>query len=233
MSRIIFFLLIIINSISIYSQITNEKAKLLYNEALQLHNNRKYIESNSKLKDAIEVNGNTNTTIQLLRIRNAYLLKSTTDLKREIMVYLDLNPNQDNEYREVLKYIDEIGKGVNEHSQGEDPNREDKLDKGVVVHIDRWPSFPGGETALSVFLSENVQYPHEAQLAGVQGRVICEFVVNTNGSIVDLKVVRSIHPGLDNEAIRVIQKMPKWIPATSNGKPIRMKFKLPINFSLK
>lgn len=94
------------------------------------------------------------------------------------------------------------------------------------------PSFPGGESALFKFLNDNVKYPVIAQENGVQGRVICQFTVNKDGSIVDVEVVRSIDPSLDKEAIRVIQSMPKWNPGLQRQKPVRVKFTLPVNFKL-
>ncbi len=94
------------------------------------------------------------------------------------------------------------------------------------------PQFPGGEQALFKFLNENIKYPVIAQENGIQGRVICQFVVNTDGSIVDIQVVRGVDPSLDKEAVRVIQSMPKWIPGKQRGKPVRVRFTLPINFKL-
>ncbi|HRR62720.1 MAG TPA: energy transducer TonB, partial [Paludibacteraceae bacterium] len=81
-------------------------------------------------------------------------------------------------------------------------------------------------------LSENIRYPVIAQENGIQGRVICQFVVNTDGSIVDIQVVRGVHPSLDEEAVRVIKSMPKWVPGKQRGKPVRVRFTLPINFKL-
>ena len=94
------------------------------------------------------------------------------------------------------------------------------------------PSFPGGDAALFKFLGENVKYPVIAQENGVQGRVICQFVVNRDGSIVDVEVVRSVDASLDKEAIRVIKSMPKWSPGQQRGKPVRVKYTLPVNFKL-
>ena len=95
------------------------------------------------------------------------------------------------------------------------------------------PEFPGGQQALFKYLGDNVKYPVIAQENGIQGRVICQFVVNKDGSIVDIEVVRSGgDPSLDKEAIRVIKSMPKWKPGKQRGKPVRVKFTLPVNFKL-
>jgi len=98
--------------------------------------------------------------------------------------------------------------------------------------VEEMPHFPGGEEALMKWLSENIRYPVIAQENGIQGRVICQFVVNSDGSIVDIQVVRGVHPSLDEEAVRVIKSMPKWIPGKQRGKPVRVRFTLPINFRL-
>ncbi|HON01529.1 MAG TPA: energy transducer TonB [Paludibacteraceae bacterium] len=106
-------------------------------------------------------------------------------------------------------------------------------DEQVIFQVvETMPQFPGGEQALFKFLNENIKYPVIAQENGIQGRVICQFVVNTDGSIVDIQVVRGVDPSLDKEAVRVIQSMPKWIPGKQRGKPVRVRFTLPINFKL-
>ncbi|MBO7456274.1 MAG: energy transducer TonB [Paludibacteraceae bacterium] len=95
------------------------------------------------------------------------------------------------------------------------------------------PEYPGGQGELLYFLSRSVQYPEECQKKGIQGRVICQFTVAKNGKIEDVRVVRSGgHPLLDREAIRVLRSMPKWKPGTKRGKPIRVKYTVPVNFAL-
>ena len=84
--------------------------------------------------------------------------------------------------------------------------------------------------ALFKFLGDNVKYPVIAQENGIQGRVICQFVVNRDGSIVDVEVVRPVDPSLDKEAIRVIKSMPNWSPGKQRGKAVRVKYTLPVNF---
>lgn len=104
---------------------------------------------------------------------------------------------------------------------------------GVIFQVvETMPSFPGGDAALFKYLSDNVKYPVIAQENGIQGRVICQFVVNRDGSIVDVVVVRPVDPSLDKEAIRVIQSMPRWTPGRQRGKAVRVKYTLPVNFRL-
>ena len=103
----------------------------------------------------------------------------------------------------------------------------------VFVVVESMPEFPGGQQALFKYLSENVKYPVIAQENGIQGRVICQFVVNKDGSIVDVEVVRSGgDASLDKEAVRVIKTMPKWKPGKQRGKPVRVKYTVPVNFKL-
>jgi len=109
---------------------------------------------------------------------------------------------------------------------------EEEEDNVVFQVVEKMPSFPGGDAALFKFLGDNVKYPVIAQENGVQGRVICQFVVNRDGSIVDVEVVRSVDASLDKEAIRVIKSMPKWSPGQQRGKPVRVKYTLPVNFKL-
>ena len=110
---------------------------------------------------------------------------------------------------------------------------EEEEEEVVFVVVETMPEFPGGQQALFKYLSENVKYPVIAQENGIQGRVICQFVVNRDGSIVDVEVVRSGgDPSLDKEAIRVIKSMPKWKPGKQRGKAVRVKYTVPVNFKL-
>ena len=110
---------------------------------------------------------------------------------------------------------------------------EEEEEEVVFVVVESMPEFPGGQQALFKYLSENVKYPVIAQENGIQGRVICQFVVNKDGSIVDVEVVRSGgDASLDKEAVRVIKSMPKWKPGKQRGKAVRVKYTLPVNFKL-
>ena len=98
--------------------------------------------------------------------------------------------------------------------------------------VEQMPQFPGGPAALMEFLSKNVKYPQEAYKNGIQGRVIVTFVINKDGSISDAKVVKSVDPQLDEEALRVVHSMPNWIPGRQNGEPVNVKYTVPITFKL-
>jgi protein TonB len=94
------------------------------------------------------------------------------------------------------------------------------------------PEFPGGEEAMNRYIVKNIKYPLLAQENGIQGRVICQFVVNADGKIVDVQVVRGVEASLDKEAKRVIESMPSWTPGRQGGKNVRVKYTLPIRFKL-
>ncbi len=98
--------------------------------------------------------------------------------------------------------------------------------------VEEMPQFPGGQGAMLEYLSKNVRYPEEAHKAGKQGRVIATFVVEEDGSITNTKVVRSIDPLLDAEALRVISSMPNWIPGKQDGKAVAVKYTVPVTFKL-
>ncbi|MBL7766643.1 MAG: energy transducer TonB [Chitinophagaceae bacterium] len=102
----------------------------------------------------------------------------------------------------------------------------------VYTITDQMPEFPGGQDAMMTYLRQNLKYPEMAKEAGIQGRVICGFVVNEDGQISDVTVLRGIGNGCDQEAIRVIKSMPNWKPGRQNGRPVKVKFNLPINFKL-
>lgn len=99
--------------------------------------------------------------------------------------------------------------------------------------VDVRPSFPGGEEMMKRYLELNTRYPEEAKDAGILGRVLIGFIVETNGSIDGVTVLRPVHPLLDAEAVRVISAMPRWEPGMNKGKPISVKYHLPILFQLK
>lgn len=98
--------------------------------------------------------------------------------------------------------------------------------------VEQMPSFPGGPSALMEWLSNNVKYPVVALENGVQGRVVVSFVVERDGSITDVKVVRGVDPSLDREASRVVRAMPRWIPGKQNGSAVRVKYNVPVAFRL-
>ena len=98
--------------------------------------------------------------------------------------------------------------------------------------VEQMPSFPGGISGLMTYLNQNIRYPAEAQEICVQGRVVVRFVVEKDGHISDVTVLRSVEPSLDKEAIRVVKNMPRWTPGKQGGEPVRVRFTVPVSFRL-
>lgn len=114
-------------------------------------------------------------------------------------------------------------------AQPEPPKEEETK---VFDVVEQMPSFPGGAGALMQYLSSNIKYPVVAEENGVQGRVVCTFVVEKDGSITDVRVIKSVDPSLDKEAVRVVKGMPRWIPGKQNGSAVRVKYTVPVTFRL-
>lgn len=106
--------------------------------------------------------------------------------------------------------------------------------KGEQIYdiVEQYPEFPGGYSALTEWIDDNLKYPVEAAMDGIEGRVIVQFIVRPTGKVVDAKVVRGIAPSLDKEALRLINIMPNWIPGRQKGKAVNVRYTLPITFKL-
>jgi protein TonB len=129
--------------------------------------------------------------------------------------------------------IVEVKEEVKEEVKVEEDKREEVEENVVFKVVETMPSFPGGDAALMKFISDNVRYPAIAQENGIQGRAICQFTVEKDGSISDIQIVRSAgDETLDKEAKRVIKSMPKWSPGKQRGKAVRVSYTIPINFRL-
>ncbi len=98
--------------------------------------------------------------------------------------------------------------------------------------VQEQPEFPGGEAALYQYLSNNIHYPEDAMGNDIQGTVWVQFIIDKNGNVTNIKVVRSVDPSLDREAIRVVKSMPRWKPGKQRGKPVRVIFQVPIKFEI-
>ena len=138
---------------------------------------------------------------------------------------LDVKGNSDQ--GEILKVTQRV---ETEPVKAEAPKPE--VENKVFDVVEQMPSFPGGQSALMSYLANNIKYPVVAQENGVQGRVVVSFVVERDGSITDVQVVRSVDPSLDREAQRVVRSMPKWIPGKQNGQAVRVKYNVPVSFRL-
>ena len=150
-------------------------------------------------------------------------MKNQDDLQKSKTAIGSLNVKGNDEIGgTVLKIQEEI-------AQPEPPKEEENK---VFDVVEEQPSFPGGQSALMQWLSDNIKYPVIAAENGVQGRVIVQFVVSKTGSISDVKVVRGVDPSLDREAVRVVSQMPKWTPGRQNGTTVNVRYTLPVTFRL-
>ena len=124
----------------------------------------------------------------------------------------------------------EILKAKEVIAEPEPPKHEEE--NKVFDFVEQLPLFPGGPAALMKYLSENTKYPVVAQENGVQGRVTVQFVVEKDGSISDVHVLRGVDPSLDKEAVRVVKSMPRWTPGKQNGITVRVNYRVPVLFRL-
>ena len=150
-------------------------------------------------------------------------LKSQDEIMNSKVAVGALNVVGNDENGEVLKAKEVIAT---------EPVKPKEEENKVFDVVEQMPSYPGGMGALMQYLSSHIKYPAIAEENGIQGRVICTFVVERDGSITDVKIAKSVDPSLDKEAMRVVSKMPKWIPGKQNGSAVRVKYTLPVTFRL-
>ena len=150
-------------------------------------------------------------------------LKSQDEIMNSKVAVGALNVVGNDENGEVLKAKEVIAT---------EPVKPKEEDNKVFDVVEQMPSYPGGMGALMQYLSSNIKYPAIAEENGIQGRVICTFVVERDGSITDVRIAKSVDPSLDKEAMRVVSKMPRWIPGKQNGSAVRVKYTLPVTFRL-
>jgi periplasmic protein TonB len=150
-------------------------------------------------------------------------LKSQDEIKKSSAAIGSFDVHGNDESGEVLKAKEVIA---------QEPVKPKEEENKVFDVVEQMPSYPGGMGALMQYLSNNIKYPVIAEENGIQGRVICTFVVERDGSITDVRVAKSVDPSLDKEACRVIKSMPHWIPGKQNGSAVRVKYTLPVTFRL-
>ncbi len=139
------------------------------------------------------------------------------DVEVEDDLDIDVEADEDLEFEEYIPPEEE---------------EEEVEEEQIFTVVESMPEFPGGRAALMKYLAQNIKYPPYAKEAGIQGRVFINFVVETDGSITNVKVLRGIGGGCDEEAVRVVKNMPKWKPGMQRGKPVRVSFNLPVKFTL-
>lgn len=132
-------------------------------------------------------------------------------------IIIDVEADQDTEVEEWTPVVME---------------EEEVQEEKIFIVVEDQPSFPGGEKARMQYLANNIDYPQLARESGIQGTVYVTFVVEKDGSVTDVRVLRGIGGGCDEEAIEVVKNMPKWKPGKQRGKPVRVQFNMPIRFTL-
>lgn len=158
---------------------------------------------------------------------------STTAVEKETPVADDKKePKKQVVASEKISELTVVGYGSKANAKAPETENLEQEDKTTFTVVEKMPEYPGGSEALFKFLKENIKYPVKAQELGIQGKVFVQFVVNTDGAIDEVKILRGVNPALDAEAIRIVKAMPKWTPGMQKGKNVRVNYTLPINFRL-
>ena len=132
----------------------------------------------------------------------------------------------------IINAEDNANKAQEEFTRVVVDEEEVEEEEEVFLVVEEDPDFPGGLGALSQFIADNIKYPELAKQNNITGRVFVSFVVEKDGSVGQVKVLRDIGGGCGAEAVRVVKSMPKWKPGKQRGKPVRTQFNLPVNFEL-
>ena len=166
----------------------------------------------------------------------APVIKKDSEVKEEDEIKLDEVQKSDKAVGAfTVEGNDEVGgavlKAKEDIAAPEPPKHVDEETKIFTV-VEQMPMYPGGYGALMGYLRDNIKYPTVAAENGVQGRVVVGFVVERDGSITDVKILRGVDPSLDREAMRVVKSMPRWNPGKQNGSAVRVKYQVPVSFRL-
>lgn len=166
----------------------------------------------------------------------APVIKKDSEVKEEDEIKLDEVQKSDKAvgFKDVVGN-DEVGGSVlkaKEDIAAPEPPKHVVEETKIFTVVEQMPMFPGGDGALMGYLRDNIHYPTVAAENGVQGRVVVGFVVERDGSITDVNILRGVDPSLDREAMRVVKSMPKWTPGKQNGSAVRVKYQVPVSFRL-
>ena len=166
----------------------------------------------------------------------APVIKKDSEVKEEDEIKLDEVQKSDKAvgFKDVVGN-DEVGGSVlkaKEDIAAPEPPKHVVEETKIFTVVEQVPMFPGGDGALMGYLRDNIHYPTVAAENGVQGRVVVGFVVERDGSITDVNILRGVDPSLDREAMRVVKSMPKWTPGKQNGSAVRVKYQVPVSFRL-
>lgn len=176
--------------------------------------------------------GNYNVTFQW----KSNVLDTTLTVKQSTLtsIFIDMNKMKLEriEYKSDTVLHDSllINKNTGHNNKSKLPPEDYRND--IFIYVESTPEFPGGSAKMMEYITKNLVYPSEAKKNKIEGRVFVSFIVEKDGSITNVKVLRGLGSGCDEEAIRIVEKMPNWTPGSNSGKPINVKFTLPIRFSL-
>ncbi len=166
----------------------------------------------------------------------APVIKKDSEVKEEDEIKLDEVQKSDKAVGAfTVEGNDEVGGAVlkaKEDIAAPEPPKHVVEETKIFTVVEQMPMYPGGDGALMGYLRDNIHYPTVAAENGVQGRVVVGFVVERDGSITDVKILRGVDPSLDREAMRVVKSMPKWTPGKQNGSAVRVKYQVPVSFRL-
>lgn len=166
----------------------------------------------------------------------APIIKKDEEVKEEDEIKLDEVQKSDKAVGAfTVEGNDEVGGSVlkaKEDIPAPEPPKHVVEETKIFTVVEQMPMFPGGDAALMGYLRDNIHYPTVAAENGVQGRVVVGFVVERDGSITDVNILRSVDPSLDREAMRVVKSMPRWTPGKQNGSAVRVKYQVPVTFRL-
>ena len=166
----------------------------------------------------------------------APVIKKDSEVKEEDEIKLDEVQKSDKAVGAfTVEGNDEVGGAVlkaKEDIAAPEPPKHVVEETKIFITVEQMPMYPGGDGALLGYLRDNIHYPTVAAENGVQGRVVVGFVVERDGSITDVKILRGVDPSLDREAMRVVKSMPKWTPGKQNGSAVRVKYQVPVSFRL-
>lgn len=166
----------------------------------------------------------------------APIIKKDSEVKEEDEIKLDEVQKSDKAVGAfTVEGNDEVGGAVlkaKEDIAAPEPPKHVVEETKIFTVVEQMPMYPGGDAALMGYLRDNIHYPTVAAENGVQGRVVVGFVVERDGSITDVKILRGVDPSLDREAMRVVKSMPKWTPGKQNGSAVRVKYQVPVSFRL-
>jgi len=224
---------IVIAKVSIDNYIASRNAAIETDVELQSLAEKK--EAKAEKKDEPEVE-----KIEIEKVKSSVAF-TVPEIKKDEEVKEEQEIKSQDELQETNTAIGAFNVEGNDEAGGEvlkakeviaEPEPPKVEETKVFDVVEEMPQFPGGQAALLEYLAKNIKYPVVAEENGVQGRVIVTFVVERDGSITDVKVVKSVDPSLDKEATRVVKSMPKWQPGKQNGSAVRVKYTVPVQFRL-